>query len=245
MEIRFRNDSIEIEGYVNAVERNSKPLYSRIGRFIERICKGAFQRAIEKNNDIKLKLNHERVIGGTADGTLELVEDSIGLRARAVVTDEEVVEDARNGNLRGWSFGFFDTPDGVETRSEDGLPLRVVKDMDLREVSIINNKKSPAYEGTLIVARSDDDVEFYGEINTDEITVREDTTEAVKVNGTTLVNTLDVNPEAVKSVVGTILCPFSAESRSQQETEPPDDNKVIDYSKYEEMISEMKGEEIK
>ena len=244
MEIRFRNDSIEIEGYVNAVERNSKPLYSRIGRFIERICKGAFQRAIEKNNDIKLKLNHERVIGGTADGTLELVEDSIGLRARAVVTDEEVVEDARNGNLRGWSFGFFDTPDGVETRSEDGLPLRVVKDMDLREVSIINNKKSPAYEGTLIVARSDDDVEFYGEINTDEITVREDTTEAVKVNGTTLVNTLAINPEAVKSV-GTILCPFSAESRSQQETEPPDDNKVIDYSKYEEMISEMKGEEIK
>lgn len=244
MEIRFRNDSIEIEGYVNAVERNSKPLYSRIGRFIERICKGAFQRAIEKNNDIKLKLNHERVIGGTADGTLELVEDSIGLRARAVVTDEEVVEDARNGNLRGWSFGFFDTPDGVETRSEDGLPLRVVKDMDLREVSIINNKKSPAYEGTLIVARSDDDVEFYGEINTDEITVREDTTEAVSVNGTTLVNTLNVNPEAVKAV-GTILCPFSAESRSQQETEPPDDNKVIDYSKYEEMISEMKGEEIK
>ena len=244
MEIRFRNDSIEIEGYVNAVERNSKPLYSRIGRFIERICKGAFQRAIEKNNDIKLKLNHERVIGGTADGTLELVEDSIGLRARAVVTDEEVVEDARNGNLRGWSFGFFDTPDGVETRSEDGLPLRVVKDMDLREVSIINNKKSPAYEGTLIVARSDDDVEFYGEINTDEITVREDTTEAIKVHGTTLVNTLDVNPEVVKAV-GTILCPFSAESRSQQETEPPDDNKVIDYSRYEEMISEMKGEEIK
>lgn len=219
MEIRFRNDSIEIEGYVNAVERNSKPLYSRIGRFIERICKGAFQRAIEKNNDIKLKLNHERVIGGTADGTLELVEDSIGLRAKAVVTDEEVVEDARNGNLRGWSFGFFDTPDGVETRSEDGLPLRVIKDMDLREVSIINNKKSPAYEGTLIVARSDDDVEFYGETMTDEIIIREDTTEAIN----------DAEPE----------------SRSQQETEPPDDNKVIDYSRYEEMISEMKGEEIK
>lgn len=218
MEIRIKSDCVEIEGYVNAIGRNSKPLYSRIGRFIERICKGAFQRAIGRADDIKLKLNHERVIGGTAEGTLELMEDNIGLRAKAIVTDEEVVEDARNGRLRGWSFGFFDTPDGVETRTEDGLPLRLVKDMDLREVSIINNKKSPAYEGTLIMARSDDDVEFYGETMTDEIIVREYTTEAVK----------DEEPE----------------SRSQQETEPPEDNKVIDYSQYEEMISEMKGVEI-
>lgn len=210
MEIRIRQDSVEIEGYVNAVERNSKPLHSRVGKFIERICKGAFQRAIERSDDIKLKLNHERVIGGTADGTLELKEDSIGLKARAVVSDQEVVEDARNGRLRGWSFGFFDVPDGIVTRTEDGLSLRIVKDMDLREVSIINDQKSPAYEGTLIMARADDDVEFYGEIMTDEMIIREEPTE----------------------------------ERSEQEKEPPEDNKVIDYSKYEEMVSEMKGETI-
>ena len=40
MQVNIRGDSVEITGYVYAIERNSKPLTSRIGRFIERICKG-------------------------------------------------------------------------------------------------------------------------------------------------------------------------------------------------------------
>ena len=39
-------------------------------------------------------------------GNLELYEDNIGLRAIATVTDEQVIEKARNKELRGWSFGF-------------------------------------------------------------------------------------------------------------------------------------------
>ena len=38
MEIRVKEDSVEITGYVNAIERDSKPLLSRVGQFIERIC---------------------------------------------------------------------------------------------------------------------------------------------------------------------------------------------------------------
>ena len=34
MKIQIREDSVEIEGYVNAIERNSKPLMSRIGKFV-------------------------------------------------------------------------------------------------------------------------------------------------------------------------------------------------------------------
>ena len=176
MIINIRADSVEISGYVNAVERNSKPLCSRIGRFIERICKGAFSNALKRNDDVQLLLNHDRgrVLGSTRQGNLELTEDNIGLHARAIVTDQEVINSARNGDLVGWSFGFYDTPDGVISGmdEETNLPLRKLRDLDLREVSILDRTKSPAYEGTLIMARSDD-VEFYGEPMIEEPEIRE------------------------------------------------------------------------
>ena len=155
MNIRVLDDRVEIEGYVNAVERNSRTLWDRFGSFIERIAKGAFRRALEKNPDVRLYLNHERDIGGQAEGSLRLEEDAIGLRAEATITDPEVVQDAVNGELVGWSFGYYDTEDGVERKIEDGMPIRIVKDMDLVEVSILNRTRPPAYEGTLVTVRSD------------------------------------------------------------------------------------------
>ena len=110
MKVNIREDSVEIEGYVNAIERNSKPLFSRVGQFIERICKGAFKKALRRNDDVKILLNHDwnRELGSTKKGNLELEEDNIGLKARATITDPEVIEKARNGDLVGWSFGFTD-----------------------------------------------------------------------------------------------------------------------------------------
>ena len=167
MEIEIRADCVEISGYVNAIERDSKPLMSRVGRFIERICKGAFASALERNDDVHVLLNHDwdRDLGSTRSGNLELCEDSIGLHARAVITDAEVMESAKNGDLVGWSFGFTDTPDGVERSvdQETGLPLRKVREMNLKEVSILDRRKTPAYEGTLIQARSEDEVQYNGE----------------------------------------------------------------------------------
>lgn len=156
MNIRVLEDRVEIEGYVNAVERNSRTLWDRFGSFVERIAKGAFKKALDKNPDVRLYVNHERDIGGEADGNLKLEEDAIGLRAEATITDPEVVQDAINGDLVGWSFGYFDTDDGVDRFIENGMPLRYVKDMDLFEVSILNRTRTPAYEGTLVTVRSDD-----------------------------------------------------------------------------------------
>lgn len=154
MQIIIRGDSVTIEGYVNAVERLSKPLNSRLGQFVERICKGAFDKALKRADDVRILLNHDwqRDLGGIKDGTLELYEDAIGLRAKATITDKEVIEDARKGNLRGWSFGFVDR--AVDNGTEKGLPLREVKDLDLYEVSLINRKAIPAYDGTLVCVRS-------------------------------------------------------------------------------------------
>lgn len=174
MQIRVARDSVEIEGYVNAVERKSKPLWSRIGQFVERICKGAFKRALQRNDNVRILLNHdpERDLGGTKDGNLELTEDSIGLHARAVIRDKEVVQKARNGDLVGWSFGFYDR-DVEQKRDEDGFILRDVRDMDLEEVSILDKSHTPAYDGTLVSVRSESNSVFYGETFSDEIQIRE------------------------------------------------------------------------
>lgn len=175
MQVRIKDDSVEIEGYVNAVERKSKPLMSRIGQFVERICKGAFKRAIERNDDIRLLLNHdwERDLGGTKDGNLELVEDNIGLRARATIKDRDVVRKARNGELVGWSFGFTDRD--VDNHDENGMPTRDVKDLDLYEVSILDRSKRPAYDGTLVSVRSDDTIQYHGYVLEQEIETRDET----------------------------------------------------------------------
>ena len=175
MEIRIKKDSVEISGYVNAIERKSKPLWSRVGQFVERICKGAFARALKRNDDVRILLNHdpERDLGGTKDGNLKLEEDNIGLRAEATITDPEVVEKAKKGNLVGWSFGFVDR-DVENKRDEDGMPLRDVKDLDLIEVSILDKSKIPAYDGTLVAVRAEDDSSiFFGESFEDEVQVRE------------------------------------------------------------------------
>lgn len=166
MKIKIRSDSVTIEGYVNAVERVSKPLWSRVGQFIERICAGAFKKALNRAEDVHILLNHDwnRDLGSIRAGNLELEEDNIGLHARATITDPDVIEKARAGRLRGWSFGFRDRD--VETGIEEGLPLRKVRDLDLAEVSILDDSKSPAYMGTLISTRSVDgkeELSFRGE----------------------------------------------------------------------------------
>ena len=174
MEIRIKKDAVEISGYVNAVERKSKPLWSRMGQFIERICKGAFGKSLKRNDDVRILLNHDwnRDLGGTKDGNLELNEDSIGLHARATITDPEVVEKAKNGDLVGWSFGFYDRE--VENkRDEDGYPLRDVKDLDLEEVSILDKSHTPAYDGTLVSVRSEEKSVFYGDTFEDGMNIRE------------------------------------------------------------------------
>lgn len=211
MQVIQREDKVEIEGYVNAVERNSKPLLSRMGKFIERICKGAFKRAIERNDDIHILLNHDwdRDLGSTKQGNLVLEEDSIGLKARAIITDPEVVEKAKNGDLVGWSFGFSDVD--VENGFENGMPTRAIKDLDLYEVSILDRQKTPAYEGNLITARSENEtVQYRSEPLFTKINVKSETHDGKCTQRVPL-------------------------------TEPKTILPKIDYSKFEKVINEMKG----
>lgn len=178
MQITIRADSVELEGYVNSIERKSKPLWSRIGQFVERICKGAFKRALERNDNVRIMLNHTKNIGGQKDGNLELYEDAIGLHARATITDPEVIDKAKEGRLVGWSFGFYDR-EVEQKRDENGYLLRDVIDLDLEEVSILDDRTTPAYDGTLVSVRSDEKSIYFSESFTDEIQLREERTEDV------------------------------------------------------------------
>lgn len=217
MKINIREDSVEIDGYVNAVERLSKPLNSRIGKFRERIKAGAFKRAIERNPDIHILLNHDetRDLGSTKQGNLELNEDNIGLRAKATITDREVIDKAKHGDLVGWSFGFKDRD--VSTRDEDGMMTRDVKDLDLKEVSILDRSKVPAYDGTLIQARDADG-------NTTDINIGAAMTGDPEV--------VEVTEDADKTKDATV------EKRDESEEE----TSTIDYGKWHQLIAELKEE---
>ena len=80
MKIQIRDDHVEVDGYVTAIERFSKVLHSRCGKFKEIIREGVFKRAISRNDDIKILLNHQnnRNLGSTKQGNLFLKEDNIG-----------------------------------------------------------------------------------------------------------------------------------------------------------------------
>ena len=222
MKISIRADHVEISGYVNAVERPSKILHDRSGDFIETVREGAFKKALARNDNIRVLLNHDhnRDLGGTKDGNLELEEDNIGLRAKAKIYDKDVIEKARKGDLVGWSFGFTDR-DVDKSYDEKGLLHRAVKDLDLEEVSILDRRRTPAYKGTLIMAREDKEILLGAEMEAENVEIEE------------IEKPKEETPKAEER----------AEEQEPKQQEIVEKN--IDYSKAEEIlkeIRELKGE---
>lgn len=241
MKINIREDSVEIEGYVNAIERLSKPLMSRMGQFVERICKGAFKKALKRNDDVKILLNHDwnKNLGSTRQGNLELEEDNIGLHARATISDPEVVEKAKRGDLVGWSFGFTDRD--VDNKIIEGMPTRAVKDLDLYEVSILDRTKSPAYDGTLIATREEtSENHFIGDNFVDEVNYTTEQENSLKIDSSEPKEETRADEQEEKP---------QEEPKQEENTEDVpkqhenvEENKSIDYTQYENLIKEMKGD---
>ncbi len=149
IEIRAKNKAV-ISGYVNAVERESRVLH-RVGGlpFREVVKQGTFKKALETGKPVSLMLNHERTICDTNSG-LELREDGIGLFAKAVISDKEIISAAENGKLTGWSFGFKCKKDSWNGE------VRTLEEIELDEVSILT--KTPAYTATSIECRDSDTI---------------------------------------------------------------------------------------
>lgn len=226
MQIEVRNDSVVISGYVNAVERWSKPIRGNLRgvmqRFIEKIKAGAFKNALKRNDNVKVLLNHnsDRELANTKDGTAILEEDNIGLRAEVTITDPEVVEKAKNNKLVGWSFGFYTNSDEVAQR--ETIATRTVADMDLVEVSILDDTKSPAYYGTSIETRSEDGA---------AIEIRENTGD----------DPVDIEHLA-ELVADRVIEKLNTQKEEKREDkDPPEktEERAIDYSEYEERIAKL------
>lgn len=170
MKVEIRNNSINLDGYVNVVNRESRILPSPRGKFIEHIVPGAFKKALEQAEDVKLLFNHSehRQLGSIKQGNLSLNEDVIGLRAKCTVNDAEIIDKAKRNELRGWSFGFRVLKDEWND-GEGGIQRRSIQELQLNEVSILD--RTPAYYATSIEERADAEEFVFESRGFDEITV--------------------------------------------------------------------------
>ena len=158
MNIEIRADGAHISGYVNVTEKKSRPVMTPHGKVIEEIEPRAFEQAIGRAGNIPLTVDHDssRVYASTDTNTVKLYEDSIGLHADVWITDNSLIETARNGKIRGWSFGMYNVRDEIEERA-DALPLRRIRSLDLDHITLVVNK-SPVYSATSIEIRADAEV---------------------------------------------------------------------------------------
>ena len=260
MKVEVREDSVHITGYVNAVERLSKPiretLHGKVRTFLERIKAGVFRTALKRNKVLVL-LNHnpERVLASTEDGNAILEEDNIGLKADITITDREVVQKAREGKLSGWSFGFIANDDEITTEGDD--EIRTVTDMELLEVSILDERKSPAYYGTSIESREGgarmveiraDAFATEGEENpTAENEQKISVDELASLVAAKVIEALKTEEKTEEKAEEETEEQTETESEEQIETETDteteeqtEENRSIDYSAFERRLAELK-----
>lgn len=160
MRIEVRADGVQISGYVNVTGKQSRPVITPHGKVVEEIEPRAFERAIERAGNVTVTIDHDKthVYACTEKGNLTLYEDEIGLHADTLITDPDVVELAKKGKIKGWSFGMYNVVDEIEARADD-LPIRKVKALDLDHITLVVNK-TPAYSATSVEVRADEEVEM-------------------------------------------------------------------------------------
>lgn len=135
------------------------PLSEDLGGFRERVDPAAFNKTLKSNKDVRAFLNHDTtlVLGCRSTGTLQLDTDTNGLRVEIALPDTSYARDLRalmeRGDVRQMSFAFLTNPGGDkwDGKTEDGLKIRTLTDVELVEVSVVS---IPAYPDTSAAIRS-------------------------------------------------------------------------------------------
>ena len=171
MNIEVRADGARITGYVNVTEKKSRPVITPRGKVIEEIEPRAFAEAISRAGNITVTVDHDKshIYASTDDGTVTLKEDAIGLHADVLIMDKDLIELAKKGKIRGWSFGMYNVKDSMEERAGD-LPIRHIKALDLDHLTLVV-KKSPIYSATSVELRAGEDIELETRASLDEPTL--------------------------------------------------------------------------
>ena len=83
------------------------------------------------------------------------------------MTAQEVIEGAKKGLLKGWSFNIKNPRDTVEERA-DGLPIRRITDFDMDEITLVMHKV-PVYSSTSIEIRAGEEESIEYRADDDEL----------------------------------------------------------------------------
>ena len=150
-------DGLTLDGYA-AVFNEWTTIDSWEGTFRERIAPGAFKRTLDHRMPV-LQFDHgsHPLIGSIPLGRISnITEDDHGLRVRARLSDNWLVEPVRDaikdGAITGMSFRFSVPQNGDKVvRGKDGVLERTISEVALYEVGPV---VFPAYEATSVGVRS-------------------------------------------------------------------------------------------
>jgi HK97 family phage prohead protease len=141
-EVRAEGDGMSFTGYASVFNSPSEDL----GGFIEYVAPGAFKRSLQSRNEVKLLWNHDagEPLASLRGGTMQLVEDEIGLKVTAQLPNttrgRDVAELLRTKVIDSMSFGFNVIRDSW---SRDGQ-TRTLESVRLFETSIVSFAAYPA-----------------------------------------------------------------------------------------------------
>ena len=143
-------DRLSLEGYFVVYNQRTE-LWPR---FFEEIAPEALRNATAGNVIALFNHNTDIVLGATANGTLELQNDTAGLYGMIHINREDteavnIYQRVKRGDIAGCSFGF--RVNGEEfIEGENGSIISRITDVELLEVSVC---PFPAYPQTSIQAR--------------------------------------------------------------------------------------------
>ena len=145
VELREHDGKRIAVGYAAKFETRS----DNLGGFVETVARTAFTKTLSEGDIVALR-DHDtsRLLGRVSAGTLRLSVDQIGLHYEIDLPDTSEGRDTgellSRGDLRGSSFGFRAIEDDW-TETESGYPLRVLIEVQLRDVGPVT---FPAYSDT-------------------------------------------------------------------------------------------------
>jgi len=129
-----------------------------LGWFEEMIAPGAFQKSLERGDDVVALFNHDpnHLLGRRSIQSLQVKEDDVGLEYTVDLPETQTARDiaalVKRGDLKGCSFGFITRVD--EWRTPKGpaeKALRTIKECELIDISVVT---FPAYPQTDVALRS-------------------------------------------------------------------------------------------
>lgn len=219
-------DELRIEGLVNGTETWSCVLGNK-KKFIEKINKGAFLRALTKGDRFDFLAEHDRslLLATTENGSLELWEDEEGLKMRANIVPTSYGKDIytliRSKVINHMSFGFRVLKDSWK-KGLDGIYERSVEELELIEVSAVRN---PAYPCSAIAARN---IELIEDVDIPEIEEIEEER---------------MNPKDLEAIAEMVAAKLAEKAAEQPEKVEEVVEEVVEEKQPEEVVEIKEPEE--